>query len=141
MKIFIAVVGILALASSSLAANKRCTLATDMYNLGVPKDQLAVWTCLAKYESSYKKDLVGPVNENGSKDYGIFQINSKYWCKPSDGSTSYNLCKVNCDDLLTDDITASVACARKVLERQGWKAWSTLSKCQGTLSTIDVCFS
>lgn len=40
------------------------------------------------------------VNENidGSFDYGIFQINSRYWCNDYQ-SHSENFCRVNCQGL------------------------------------------
>lgn len=45
------------------------------------RDKLADWNCLVKHESSYNSSVRGPKNSNGSYDYGIFQINDKYWCK------------------------------------------------------------
>uniref|UniRef100_A0A3Q2P2X7 lysozyme n=1 Tax=Fundulus heteroclitus TaxID=8078 RepID=A0A3Q2P2X7_FUNHE len=43
---------------------------------------LADWVCLTQHESNFN---TGAINRNtdGSTDYGIFQINSKWWC--SDG--------------------------------------------------------
>lgn len=143
MKIFLLVAAALALAVPAPTLAKtfnRCSLAKAMYDLGVPKDQLARWTCIAEHESSYRTGVVGPTNSNGSNDYGIFQINNYYWCQPSNGRFSYNECKVNCDALLADDIRASVKCARKVLSQQGWSAWSTWKYCDGTLASIDSCF-
>ncbi|XP_046809402.1 uncharacterized protein LOC111683162 [Lucilia cuprina] len=91
MKFLIVVLAALALAAPTLATTyNRCSLAKAMYNLGVPKDQLARWTCIAEHESSYRTGVVGPTNSNGSNDYGIFQINNYYWCQPSNGRFSYN---------------------------------------------------
>lgn len=58
----------------------RCELAKKLSGT-FPRGQLADWNCLVKYESSYNSRLRGPKNRNGSYDYGIFQINDKYWCK------------------------------------------------------------
>ncbi|XP_054741317.1 lysozyme 1-like [Anastrepha obliqua] len=118
----------------------RCSLAKEMYALGVPKDQLARWTCIAQRESSFRTNVVGPTNSNGSNDYGIFQINNKYWCQPADGRFSYNECNLSCNALLTDNIADSVKCARKIQKQQGWTAWSTWKYCNGALPSIDDCF-
>lgn len=130
----------LALVVPSLARTMdRCSLAREMANLGVPRDQLARWTCIAEHESSYRTNVVGPANSDGSHDYGLFQINDRYWCQPPSGYSS-NGCGLNCGDLLTDQINNSVNCARKVLAEQGWGAWSTWRFCNGNLPSIDPCF-
>nr|CAL85497.1 LysX [Drosophila simulans] len=118
----------------------RCSLAREMANLGVPRDQLSKWACIAEHESSYRTGVVGPPNTDGSNDYGIFQINDLYWCQPSSGKFSHNGCGVSCNALLTDDIKSSVRCALKVLGQQGWSAWSTWHYCSGNLPSIDDCF-
>ncbi|XP_030375508.1 lysozyme E-like isoform X2 [Scaptodrosophila lebanonensis] len=145
MKAFIVLVA-LALAAPAFAAPAfgrtmdRCALAREMSRLGVPRDQLARWTCIAQHESSYRTWVVGPSNSDGSNDYGIFQINNYYWCQPSNGRFSHNICGMSCNSLLTEDITNSVRCAQKVLSQQGWTAWSTWHYCSGYLPSIDSCF-
>lgn len=42
-----------------------------------------------KYESRYRYDAVG-YNTDGSRDYGIYQINSRYWC--GWGTEKYQAC-------------------------------------------------
>ncbi|KAG2464908.1 LYSC protein, partial [Polypterus senegalus] len=42
--------------------------------------QLADWVCLAKWESDYNTNAENH-NTDGSTDYGIFQINSRLWCR------------------------------------------------------------
>ncbi|BFF98378.1 lysozyme B-like [Drosophila madeirensis] len=128
-------------ASTAVARTmNRCSLAREMSNLGVPRDQLARWACIAQHESSFRTGVVGPANSNGSNDYGIFQINNYYWCAPPSGRFSYNECGLSCNALLTDDITKSVRCAQKVLSQQGWTAWSTWKFCSGSLPSINDCF-
>ncbi|XP_034103467.1 lysozyme E-like [Drosophila albomicans] len=137
MKAFIVLVA-LALASSAFGRNMdRCSLAREMSNLGVPRDQLARWTCIADQKSNYRTSAVGPKNSDGSQDYGIFQISSLFWCQPANGRFSHNECSINCKDLVTDDITNSVRCAQKILGKQGWSAWAG---CDGSLPSIDGCF-
>jgi len=76
MKAFFALV-VLAIAAPAFAGRTmdRCSLAREMSNLGVPRDQLDKWTCIAQHESDYRTWVVGPANSDGSNDYGIFQIN------------------------------------------------------------------
>jgi len=36
--------------------------------------------CLVEAESNYDSGVTGDQNPNGSYDYGLFQINDKFWC-------------------------------------------------------------
>ncbi|TMW47189.1 hypothetical protein DOY81_007729 [Sarcophaga bullata] len=101
---------------------------------------MARWTCIAEHESGYNTKAVGSMNYNGSRDYGIFQINNYYWCSPPSGAFSYDECHIKCDDFLVDSIEPAVKCARLVLRQQGWSAWSTWHFCDGRLPSIDDCF-
>ncbi|XP_011180840.2 lysozyme D-like [Zeugodacus cucurbitae] len=118
----------------------RCLLANELIRFEVPKEQLARWICIAERESSFRTDAVGRTNLDGSNDYGIFQINSRYWCQPDNGSLSFNECRVSCNALLTDDISESLQCALYILRRQGWQSWSTWQYCNETLPSVDECF-
>ncbi|EDW76970.1 lysozyme S [Drosophila tropicalis] len=142
MKAFITLVALAAIAAPALAGRTldRCSLAREMSDLGVPRDQLDKWTCIAQYESDFRTWVVGPANSDGSNDYGIFQINDLYWCQPDNGRFSYNECGLSCNALLSDDITNSVRCAQKVQSQQGWGAWAVWYHCSGWLPSIDECF-
>ncbi|XP_017059595.1 lysozyme A/C-like [Drosophila ficusphila] len=134
MKSFIVLV---ALAFATPAFNRimnRCSLAREMDDLDVPRDQLDKWTCIANSSSFYN------TNYRKKTDYGIFHISEIYWCRNQTGGKSDNLCSVNCEELLTDDITKSVRCAQKILEIQGWSAWFPWAGCNLSLPTIDDCF-
>ncbi|KAH8303672.1 hypothetical protein KR018_010854 [Drosophila ironensis] len=117
----------------------RCTLAREMYILGVPKDQLARWTCLAQHESDYNTAMVGN-NADGSNNYGIFQINDRTWCQPTNGKFSENICKLSCNELMTDNVQKSVWCAQTILKAQSWPYWPSWHFCNGILPPIDDCF-
>ena len=57
---------------------------------------LSIGLCLVDHESDYQYDAVNDANSNGSKDYGIYQINDKYWCDR--GHTKYTKCwQINTD--------------------------------------------
>ncbi|XP_022226709.2 lysozyme B-like [Drosophila obscura] len=118
----------------------RCSLAREMNDLLVPRRELARWACIAKHESSYHTDVVGPPKPDNSTDYGIFQINDLYWCQPEGAEFSYNMCGISCNALLDNNIKQSVTCAQTVLKKQGWTAWSTWDYCKGNLPSIDDCF-
>ncbi|KAK9407478.1 lysozyme C milk isozyme-like [Crotalus adamanteus] len=92
---------------------------------------LGNWICMAYHESGFKTHAVN-INDNGSRDYGIFQINSRYWCNNNQGRTK-NGCRKPCSDFLNDDITDDIACAKKIVhDKQKMNAWRGWQKhCQG----------
>ncbi|KAF9423114.1 hypothetical protein HW555_001418 [Spodoptera exigua] len=72
----------------------RCGLVQELRRQGFPEDKMRDWVCLVENESGRKTDKMGTVNKNGSRDYGLFQINDKYWC--SNTSTPGKDCNVTC---------------------------------------------
>ncbi|KAI1905249.1 hypothetical protein AGOR_G00014170 [Albula goreensis] len=80
------------------------------------------WVCTAYHESRYKTDAFNDRNRDGTKDYGIFQINNHWWC--TDGHPSHNGCKISCSSLLNDDISDDIRCAKQVAREQGIVAWN-----------------
>lgn len=52
--------------------------------------------CLAQHESNFNTKATNYNSGGQSTDYGIFQINSRYWC--SDGKTpkAVNACGISC---------------------------------------------
>ncbi|KAL0831568.1 hypothetical protein ABMA28_002354 [Loxostege sticticalis] len=116
----------------------RCELVRELRRQGFPEDKMRNWVCLVENESGRTTNKVGPVNKNGSKDYGLFQINDKYWCTSS-GPAGKD-CNVKCSDLLTDDITKASTCAKKIFKRHGFNAWyGWKNHCQGSLPDISGC--
>ncbi|XP_008400574.1 lysozyme C-like [Poecilia reticulata] len=83
---------------------------------------LADWVCLTQHESGFNTRATNR-NRDGSTDYGIFQINSRWWCRDGGVSRS-NGCGINCSQLLTDDVTAAITCAKRVVrDPNGIRAW------------------
>ena len=39
------------------------------------------WMCLVEKESSYRTNITGKKNEDGSWDYGAFQVSEKWFCR------------------------------------------------------------
>ena len=75
--------------------------------------------CISKYESSYNCDAKN-TNTDGSSDYGLFQINSYYWCS-GDPKSKYNECGISCSSLYNCQSNSN--CAYKVWKEQGYNAW------------------
>uniref|UniRef100_A0A8C5SL68 lysozyme n=1 Tax=Laticauda laticaudata TaxID=8630 RepID=A0A8C5SL68_LATLA len=71
-------------------------------------------------------------HENGSHDYGIFQINSHYWCNNKQSPTA-NDCNKPCSAFINDDITDDIVCAKRIVrdpQKMGaWVAWR--NHCKG----------
>ncbi|XP_026318553.1 lysozyme-like [Hyposmocoma kahamanoa] len=101
----------------------RCELAIELVKYGFPLNELQDWVCLIEAESSRRTNAVHGPNEDGSYDYGLFQINSRYWCNT--GATPGKVCKLRCEELLTDDITKAVECTKTIYKLQGFEAWVT----------------
>uniref|UniRef100_A0A161MHZ4 lysozyme n=1 Tax=Triatoma infestans TaxID=30076 RepID=A0A161MHZ4_TRIIF len=107
-----------------------CELANTLENAGFSKDKLKDWVCLAKAVSSLNTTAVGGPKSAGSYEYGIFQINDRYWC---DKNQKGKGCTVKCSDLiLEDDIDYSVACARIIYNINGFSEWfGWIRDCKG----------
>ncbi|GLV44978.1 uncharacterized protein CBL_14450 [Carabus blaptoides fortunei] len=122
----------------------RCELVKELTINGLPEDQLPDWVCLIESESSRNSSAIGGPNKNGSYDYGLFQINDRYWCIP--GKLGGD-CNMDCNDFIDDDITDDIKCTKKIYKRHGFNAWAgwrkrcenhtlpDLSMCNNTLST------
>ncbi|XP_071322710.1 lysozyme C-like [Trachinotus anak] len=93
---------------------------------GYRGNSLANWVCLSKWESNYNTRATNN-NSNGSTDYGIFQINSRWWCDNGQTPTS-NGCNIRCSELLTDNVSTAINCAKRVVRDpngiRAWRAWS-----------------
>ncbi|XP_069844541.1 lysozyme C [Dipodomys merriami] len=114
---------------------ERCELARTLKGGGMDGYRgisLANWMCLARWESSYNTSATNYNPGDRSTDYGIFQINSRYWCNDGKTPRAVNACGIPCSDLLKDDITQAIACAKRVVrDPQGIRAWvAWRNRCQ-----------
>ncbi|MBN3317271.1 LYSC2 protein, partial [Atractosteus spatula] len=104
----------------------RCELARKLKASGLDGYRgysLPNWVCLSKWESSYNTAAINH-NSDGSTDYGIFQINSRWWCEDGKTPRSKNACGISCSQLLTNDITVAIQCAKRVVrDPNGMRAW------------------
>uniref|UniRef100_A0A182R788 lysozyme n=1 Tax=Anopheles funestus TaxID=62324 RepID=A0A182R788_ANOFN len=140
MKVCFTVLLALAVSCALIEAKtfSKCELAKTLANNGIPKASLPDWICLVQHESAFSTSATNN-NNNGSKDYGIFQINNKFWCDSSYGA---NDCKIACNSLLNDDITDDINCAKLIFKRHGFTAWyGWKDHCSGkTLPSVASCF-
>lgn len=60
-----------------------CELARKMDDHGFPRHQLDDWMCLVKHESNFEQTAINRQNNDASWDWGLFQINDRYWCRNS----------------------------------------------------------
>ncbi|XP_049308567.1 lysozyme-like [Bactrocera dorsalis] len=98
----------------------RCQLTRELLlKYGINKTFLSNWICLIEHESN-RSTKVLKRNPNGSRSYGLFQINSKEWCRVS---RKGGLCGNKCEDFLDDNIDDDVACAKRIFQRDGFKNW------------------
>ncbi|KAK9876530.1 hypothetical protein WA026_013903 [Henosepilachna vigintioctopunctata] len=106
----------------------KCEFVKKLQSLGVPRDQLGTWTCIANFESHFDTTAIN----HQTDDYGILQISSIYWCSKTD--TPGGDCHITCKQLLNDDITDDVTCARHVFDvtqkqsGNGFTAWTTYNE-------------
>ncbi|NP_001277843.1 lysozyme C, non-stomach isozyme-like precursor [Bubalus bubalis] len=125
---------------------ERCELARALKRFGMDNFRgisLANWMCLARWESSYNTRATNYNAGDRSTDYGIFQINSRWWCNDGKTPGAVNACGIPCSVLLQDDITQAVACAKRVVsDPQGiraWVAWRSHCQNQDLTSYIQGC--
>ena len=96
-----------------------CDVARYLKNAGFPQNTIGTMVCISKYESSWNCDATNK-NNDGSTDYGLFEINSYYWCS-GDPTSKYNECGTSCSSLM--DCQKNTNCAYKVYREQGYNAW------------------
>ncbi|XP_017657115.1 lysozyme C isoform X1 [Nannospalax galili] len=114
---------------------ERCELARSLKRHGMDGYRgisLANWVCLARWESSYNTQAQNYNPGSQSTDYGIFQINSRYWCNDGKTPRAVNGCRIPCSALLQDDISQAITCAKTVVrDPQGIRAWvAWKNRCQ-----------
>ncbi|XP_064139975.1 lysozyme C, kidney isozyme isoform X1 [Loxodonta africana] len=78
---------------------ERCELARTLKRYGMDGFRgisLANWVCLTKWESDYNTQATNYNPGDKSTDYGIFQINSHYWCNDGKTPRAVNACGISC---------------------------------------------
>ncbi|XP_062906340.1 lysozyme C-like [Mobula hypostoma] len=117
---------------------ERCELARTLKKFGMDgyeRYSLANWVCMAFYESHYNTTAINHNRWHGqivSTDYGIFQINSKWWCNDGVTKGAKNLCNIPCSRLLNDYLGDDCQCAKRIVKDSkgmgAWVAWDRYCK-------------
>ncbi|XP_067896168.1 lysozyme C, milk isozyme-like [Heterodontus francisci] len=119
----------------------RCQVARAVKNSILTKFtaySVADWVCMAYHESEY--NTLAEYYERGndgkiwSGDYGIFQINSNWWCADQMFPDGPNACNMNCLTFLNNnkDLKPDIDCAAVIVNQQGMEAWTSWVKnCKG----------
>ncbi|XP_055538286.1 lysozyme c-1-like isoform X2 [Wyeomyia smithii] len=118
---------------------QKCPLAKLLDSHQISRTLISNWICLVNAESG--GDTSKKVaHDNLTTSYGIFQINSKEWCRVG---RKGGKCNKNCEAFLTDDISDDIECAKMIHKDQGfsyWKGW--VSRCkQKPLPDISSCWN
>ncbi|XP_069748527.1 lysozyme C-1/C-2-like [Narcine bancroftii] len=139
MKILVALSFLLTVVSAEVFS--RCQIVHAIKNsklIDFTQYSVADWVCMASHESSYNTLAVnyqrGSDGKIWSADYGIFQINSKWWCVDTMFPFGANGCHVNCNSFLTNnaDLQPSIDCAAIIVQQQGMEAWTSwVNNCKG----------
>ncbi|XP_058053685.1 lysozyme c-1-like [Anopheles bellator] len=124
------IAGIVLLARGPINAKvySKCELAKQLTLNGVSRTYQGHWICLAIAESGLNSTKVTQL-PNLTANYGIFQINSKEWCR--DGRKG-GKCNVKCEDLATDSVTGAIQCSKTIQQQKGFNEWQLWQKkCKG----------
>uniref|UniRef100_A0A182NI12 lysozyme n=1 Tax=Anopheles dirus TaxID=7168 RepID=A0A182NI12_9DIPT len=106
----------------------KCELVKQLTANGISRTYQGHWVCLAKAVSKMDSAKVSQL-PNLSYNYGIFQINSKEWCRVG---YKGGKCNVRCEDLATDNITKAIQCSKTIQQQNGFKEWQMWEKnCKG----------
>ncbi|CAF1408463.1 unnamed protein product, partial [Rotaria sp. Silwood1] len=119
-----------------------CQTAATLKKVGFASAKINVMTAIAYYESGWGTHNGPKMNDDGSGDYGLFQINSYLWCslsgkqndcccpgtypqcrKNSTLRTCACGCNVGCLQVLSDN-NLNAQCAAIIFSRQGYTAWA-----------------
>lgn len=96
-----------------------------LVDAGFKAGEIHPMICIARYESALRTDAIGYATQGvarGSKDIGVFQINSYYWARSrNQGGCGFS------ERQLFDPIK-NAQCARMVFERHGFDGWVAFKK-------------
>jgi lysozyme C len=102
-----------------LQQTAECEVAQYARKAGFSESAIPVMVCISKYESTFSCNANNK-NNDGSTDYGLFQINSYYWCS-GDPASRFDECHASCASLY--DCQRNANCAYTVWRQQGFTAW------------------
>ncbi|KAG8566465.1 hypothetical protein GDO81_013263, partial [Engystomops pustulosus] len=110
-----------AIAASSLALDRCSVLRAVKASgvVGIKGSTAGDYVCLAYYASGYNPSL-----NRSPTEYGMFQINSYWWCDDGKTPGRKNICRVRCKDLLNNNLKDDLACVKRIVQDpNGLNAW------------------
>uniref|UniRef100_A0A6B2E4T7 lysozyme n=1 Tax=Phlebotomus kandelakii TaxID=1109342 RepID=A0A6B2E4T7_9DIPT len=121
---------------------ERCELARELAGHGFPRHELPDWICLVESESNFDTRSINKHNSDGSWDWGLFQINDRYWCR-GHYPESKNVCGIDCEEMLDSGLDFQINCIKTIFKVHGFDAWvAWRDKCKGKkLPSLDHCFN
>uniref|UniRef100_A0A1B0DCE0 lysozyme n=1 Tax=Phlebotomus papatasi TaxID=29031 RepID=A0A1B0DCE0_PHLPP len=141
MKLLAIVIFGLVLGFSNARRYEFCELARELARY-FPRNDLPNWMCLIQSESNYDTRAINRHNTDGSWDYGLFQINDRYWCA-GQYIGGKNICGINCETLLDAGLGYQIDCIKTIHREHGfygWEGWK--AKCNGkSLPSVNHCFT
>uniref|UniRef100_A0A6I8QPB1 Lysozyme C n=1 Tax=Xenopus tropicalis TaxID=8364 RepID=A0A6I8QPB1_XENTR len=140
MKICLMIVVAAALAGNSWALD-RCSVVRAIRRgglAGIKGYSLGDFVCLAYHASRYDTSL-----HRSPTEYGIFQINSYWWCDDGKTPGRKNWCRMPCTDLLDTDIEDDVRCVKRIVSDpnglEAWEPWKEYCRGQALSSFVEEC--
>ncbi|XP_069476445.1 lysozyme C-3-like [Ambystoma mexicanum] len=131
------VIALLVLVGTHCKIVDRCALARAAVDGGL-RENAANLVCLAAYASKYDTSL-----HRLSTDFGVFQINSEYWCDDYTTIGRKNLCGIPCSTLLDDCLCDDMKCVARILQEpegfESWDPWKKYCKDKDLSSYLENC--
>ncbi|KAF3826294.1 hypothetical protein GH733_006408 [Mirounga leonina] len=87
------------------------------------------WVCMAQYESHFNTQAINRKNADGNIAYGLFQLNSQWWCQSATSPQQTPAAQQFLDDNIDDDIRCAERVARDPKRMFAWRAW--IKHCKG----------
>lgn len=103
----------------------QCEAVRELQRAKISRSLISNWVCLMQSESGLDTRLVTGPKTASSYSYGVFQINSMKWCTRG---RKGGVCNKRCEDFANDDIQDDIACAKIIVDTEGFKAWDGWNK-------------
>jgi len=131
----IAVVLLVFVLSTNAKSFTSCELTFELKSHDLSNEEVAIYTCLASKRGGFNTAHGGP----SSGYYGIFNIGSQWWCGQYSAGQR---CNVQCSDLMDEDLTDDIQCARRIFSDNGLSAWGLKSDdCATIKEEVKTCLN
>lgn len=120
MKIVFALLVLTVISFGNAKMYEQCELIMELwYEHNVASEDLYKHLCAVNSNSMFNTD-----SKTSGKNvcYGIYSLCEPWWCNKTQKGGKCNLL---CSNLINDDITDDVACAKIVMSSEGLQAWGT----------------